>query len=355
MRASELNRLGRRREALEVLDRVLAVEPTHSRALNLRSLCLALLGEHDAAIVAARASVAANAQSGHAFWALSFALDLAGRAAESVEAAATAVRLVPDSATNHVRLAEALLDVNPSASIAPVERARQLAPDSAVVHLACGMVYETNRRNNEARRSYLLALEIDPQNSTAHLRIAGLDRGANKWEAALRGFSRVVTLNPRSTSARKQIEALIIRRLSAPMLAAFAGAVAVSLQSGRDHELVRRVIGAVALGVVAGVGFLTIRGLRRATGSFLWHFLRTDRQARIVLALISAYIVYIVVAAETLLIVGGEPYGLAGVLLLRFLADRLCERVGPRGRQPSSGRKRKQQPRAEQLKEGAEA
>lgn len=357
MRAHELNRLGRRREALDVLDRILAVEPNHVRALNLRAVCLAQLGEHDAAIAAARASVAAAPQNGHSFWALSFALDLAGRAADSVEAAATAVRLAPDAAINHVRLAEALLDINPPASVAPVERARQLAPDAAVVHLACGTVYEANRRLDEARRSFLLALEIDPQNAAAHLRIARLDKKANKWEAALRGFSRAVSLNPRSSNARRQIEAVILAQLWPPMLAAFAGAMAVSLRTAGDHPLIRHVVGAVALGVVGGTGFVTIRGLRRSAGGFLWHFLRTDRQAHIVLALISAYVGYIVIAAETPLIpVGWEAYKVVGVLLLRFLADRLSARVGRRGAgQPSAGRKRQQQAGAQQLKDGAEA
>ncbi len=322
MRAYELNRLHRRREALAVLDRVLAVEPTHANALGLRSLCLTFLGEHDAAIEAARACVAAGPQSGSSFRALSFALDSADRAAEAVEAAATAVRLEPDSAMNHVRLAEALRDIDPPAAVAPVERARQLAPDSAVVHLACGVVYETNRGHDAARQSYLRALEIDPQNATAHMRIAGLDKKANKWEAALGGFSRVISLNPRLTAARRQIEAVILTRLYAPLLASFAGAVAASLQSAGGETMVRRVIAAVVLGVIAGIAFVTISGLRRSAGTFLWRFLRTDRQAIALLSLTAIYVGYIVVATQTSLIpVGGEPYKVLGILALRFFVD----------------------------------
>lgn len=331
-RAAELTRLGRHREALDALDRVLALEPTNARALRLRSTCLALLGEHEASIVAARAGLAADPESGHGYWTLSLALDLAGRAAEAVEAAAVAVRLKPYSATMHVRLAESLLDINPPAAVGPAERARALEPDSAVVHLACGTVYEANRRNDDARRSYLLALEVDPQNSVAHLRIAGLDKKANKWEAALGGFSRVITLNPRSTAARRQIEALIITRLSVPLLASFAGAVAASLKSAGGDGIVRRVVAAVVLGVIAGISFLTIRGLHRAAGSFLWHFLRTDKVAIITLSLTSIYVVYFIVATQTTLIpLTGDAFKVCAVLFLRFLANVLSSRVARRG------------------------
>lgn len=358
IRASELNRLGRPREALDLLDRVLGAQPAHPRALSLRSLFLVPLGEYDAAIAAARASVAADPQYYNGFWALSFALDQAGQGPEAVEAAATAVRLKPDVALNHVRLAEALIDTDPPAAVAPAERARELAPGNALTHVACGAVYEMNQCPDEARQSYLRALEIDPQTPNAHFRIALLDKQAGKGESALRGFRRAATLNPKASDARKQIELLIYQRLGSTLGFAFMGAMVASYDTGSAHDTATHIGGAVLLGIIGGVGYLNLRNVRRVAGSFLRHCLRTDRHARGIVAMTSAYILYIVAVTQTPLIHAGGYFHLLGfiaVIFPRIVTGVLNSRAKRRSGQPAAGRKGKQKAGAQQLKDGTEA
>jgi tetratricopeptide (TPR) repeat protein len=232
MRAYELRRLHRDREALSVLDRVLATDPRRSRALNLRAMCLATLGESEAAIQSALASTAAAPHSDSAFWTLSLVLSAADRNQEAVEAAATAVRLDPNDWGNHTQLALCLAALDPAAAVEPAERARELAPERATTHVNCGLVYERAGRRDEARQAYERARAIDPQSSFAHLRIAQLDKGARKWDQALYGFRRAATLDPRSSRARREIEDLVLRRLSSmPVALAFGAALGAAISS----------------------------------------------------------------------------------------------------------------------------
>jgi tetratricopeptide (TPR) repeat protein len=225
------------------------------------------------------------------------------------------------------------------------------------VHLTCGSIYEDLGRAYDARRAYEQARSLDPQNAAAHRRIARLDARARKWTGALRGYRRVLTLDPRSSVARQAIEDLVPEPFHPAAAASWGCTFAVAfITPSRADATTMHIAGAIGLAVVCGGVLLLIARLHRAVGPILWRILRNDKHARAIEAAILVSVLFLVALAETPLAYVGDYWGRVAVALgcFVFLGRRI--RTTERSRRNAApGRKRQDEPREGKLENGAEA
>lgn len=297
MRASTLLDLGRAGEARARLGAILAAEPGNAFALRLLARCHHAAGDMDQAIDTARAAVAADPGSEHGHRILANAFNSAGNRAAATSEAREALRLAPEEWRCHWLLAECLRHSDPRAALAPAQRARELAPNEADVHVLYGVVVKQLGRTEEARAAYLHALSINPNLATAHNNIAVLDRANGRWARAMAGFRTSLRHNPQQKLARENLAntiVLLLRRLAA---IAFIAVFVVFLTADVASAAGLRIFGGiVALILLAGFAWV-VRTTRRSVGEFATTVLRTDRRAIVALAVFAVAVLLIVIGA----------------------------------------------------------
>ena len=302
IRASTLLDLGRPGEARARLGAVLAAEPGNAFALRLLARCHHADGEMDRAIETARAAVAADPTSEHGHRILANAYNSAGDRRAATAEAREALRLAPEEWRCHWLLAECLRHSDPHAALPPAQRARELAPNEADVHVLYGVVVKQLGRGEEARAAYLHALSINPNLATAHNNIAVLDRANGRWARALAGFRTSLRHNPQQKLARENLAntiVLLLRRLCA---AAYLAMLAVLILSGFVGDTQLRVIGScVAAGMLGGLGWI-LATARRSVGGFATTIVRTDRRAVTALIVFAGAFAVTVLAAVVQLV-----------------------------------------------------
>ncbi len=89
---------------------------------------------------------------------------------------------------------------------AAVSEARALAqanPRHAKAHNLLGAALATSGQRDLAREAFLLALKIDPRDSTTYTNLALLELEAGNRAAGLQRLAEALTLDPASTAARE--------------------------------------------------------------------------------------------------------------------------------------------------------
>ena len=297
IRASTLLDLGRAAEARSRLSTVLAGDPANAFALRLLARCHHAVGDMDLAIDTAKAAVAADPASEHGHRILANAYNSLGNRWAATSAAREALRLAPDEWRCHWLLAECLRHSDPNAALPAAQRARELAPNEADVHVLYGVVVKQLGRTEEARAAYLHALSINPNLATAHNNIAVLDRANGRWARALRGFRTSLRHNPQQKLARENLAntiVLLLRRLCA---VAYASVLVVVFAAGVAGPLVLRGLGiTLTVGLLGGLGWI-LATARRSVGAFATMILRTDRRAVSALAVFAVAVAIVVAGA----------------------------------------------------------
>ena len=279
-RAQQLFDLGRAAQAREVVASVLAARPNSPAALRLLSRCHTALGEHREAVRIAKAAVAADPAAEHGYRILSGALRRIKRHREAAAAAAEAVRLAPQAWQTHVTLAQSLYRLSPARALAAAEQARRLAPENAETHYMCGAALRALRfREEEARASYLRALEIDPQHMPSLNGLALLDQSRWRFGSAVRGFRGALGADPQQRAVQRNLEVLFLLRLWCLGWLAVAGDIVVAAgKSGGPGRTRALAIGCEAVLLVLfaastrsakkGSGALGVRLLHRNSGAW---------------------------------------------------------------------------------------
>lgn len=199
-RASALIEIGRWAEAERLLSQVLARQPGSAEVWCLLALSRGGAGRVQDALKAAREAVRCDPDDEWALRVLATQLRAAGHTAEAIEVAARAVAAAPDEWRAHITQAQALIDrPNPetlSAARAAVDRALELAPEEASVHLVDGNVADASGDYRRSRRAWRKALELDPADHAAvhNNALDELQRG--RPLAAIRGFADAAALAP---------------------------------------------------------------------------------------------------------------------------------------------------------------
>jgi tetratricopeptide (TPR) repeat protein len=199
-------------EASVLLGRLLSSDPENDTAWCLLARCRIGLGQWEPALKAAYQAAALAPETEWPHRLASFAASSVGRHDEAVHAAREAVRLEPDLWQTHARLAGAA-GQHPQGkheAAAAAARALALAPDEAQVQLIYGSVAASQGRRDVAERAFRAALELDPQNSSAHHLLAALQlrrrSGPTALASAATGFATALTSDPRAQISRHSLE-----------------------------------------------------------------------------------------------------------------------------------------------------
>lgn len=171
----------RPQNAIERLRPWLAEHPGHAAGLRLLALAHAQLNQHELALPAAQAAIAADPGHDIAWQQAGLALHSTGQFGPAVDHLRRAVELDPDDWSNHANfavVARSFPELLPEARLAALHAVR-MAPDEADAHFVVGLVAQDQRDARTAETAYRQALTIDPQHAHAHNNLGTMlyDRG----------------------------------------------------------------------------------------------------------------------------------------------------------------------------------
>lgn len=186
------------------LRRQLAADPGDAPTHALRSLCLADMGEPDAAVRSAEHAVELAPEEPFGHWALATVLGGQERFLEAGAAAREAIRLEPGDATHHALLAQCLAGQKRwDETISAAEDGLRLEPGSDTCARIRALALQQHGRAEEAERVFARQVARDPWDALSHAGRgwAALQRGAGGDEAA-QHFRESLRLDPTSGYAR---------------------------------------------------------------------------------------------------------------------------------------------------------
>ncbi len=208
-----LNRLGRHREALPVLRRVLDLQPERATAWNSAGEALGNLGRiRDAADAFARA-VRWRPDFAHAHYNLGLALRAAGKNKGALGALGKAAELSPNAAEPLQSLGHLLHSLGRyEQAVRCFRRLVELRPDDAVAHTSLGAALHMLGDLEAAREAYQRALSLRPDYATAHSNLGHVYQSLRDSDRAEAGFRRALDLAPDDESALAGLAANLDRR-----------------------------------------------------------------------------------------------------------------------------------------------
>jgi tetratricopeptide (TPR) repeat protein len=138
---------------------------------------------------------AVHFQLGYAFTALGKLDDARGQYQKAID-------LNPKMAEAYLNLGLTLLDSDPDAAIAPLQKAAELLPNQHRPKFALGAAYERSKRPSEALEQYQVAEKLDDQDFDTHLALGRLLLSANRSAEAEPEFRAALNIRPDSSPAR---------------------------------------------------------------------------------------------------------------------------------------------------------
>lgn len=206
--SAALNGVRRPAEALDAVQRALALEPSSEWAHRLRSLALDNLGRRSEAIAAAREAVRVSPSEPHAWALLGYTAARLGYPDEARIAAERAVELDGD-VHRWLALAYACMEVDWAEALRASQRALELEPENPTALNQLGWVHLSQGRFRTARDLFDRAILVDPDGAmwlfnraiaTGHLdgREAGTAEFRKVRELVLAQAERQLRDNPRN-------------------------------------------------------------------------------------------------------------------------------------------------------------
>jgi Flp pilus assembly protein TadD len=195
-------------EALQHLDRALAMAPHDDRLWCLRAQAMLQLERPDDALDAARRAAGLDPNEEWSHRLASVALVNLGRPHDAVREAREAVHLAPHLPIVRVQLAQAMAAV-PTMRRAAYDEALAavtLDPNEPECHL---VVADTARKlgwTRQAEAAYRQVLSMDPANAAAMNNLAVLRLQQGRTGEALSGFTAAAAHDPRMEVARRNVE-----------------------------------------------------------------------------------------------------------------------------------------------------
>jgi tetratricopeptide (TPR) repeat protein len=203
-----LRQLGELEEAMNCTRRALELAPGLSMAHNNLGLLLAARGERDAAIANYREALQHNPRYVEALINLGNALRQQGQRREALAAYQQAVELDPRRADSHSNLGYTLLESRRVPEAAESFRsALALQPDHVAAHLGLAAAQRVQGLGTEAEATCEAALAFAPQNHDALVLLGELLADRGEFAQAQELFGRVLTADPKFTSAYCSIAA----------------------------------------------------------------------------------------------------------------------------------------------------
>jgi tetratricopeptide (TPR) repeat protein len=251
-RAEVLVELQRWEDAIALLGRVVASDPSAARPRCLLAQALLGAGKPKAALEQARLASASDPNHEWPHRLQSIALHSLRDFVRAAAAAREAVRLAPTLASPYIVLVEAELALRHLAgAMAAADKAVELAPGLFSAHLARGRVELAKHHNRAAEDHFREALRLDPQSAAALNDLGRAMLGRGRFRAGVAYFGQASRLNPHNDVFRRNAIRGAIRAAGARVLACGAAATfgaVVASDQGWNPAL------GIALSLVALVG-----------------------------------------------------------------------------------------------------
>ncbi|PRY31858.1 tetratricopeptide repeat protein [Pseudosporangium ferrugineum] len=329
VRANHLLQAGRPDEGARLVERQLAEDPDNLTALVVLAACRQAAGRYGEALDAAGRAATVAPEQPVAHRQAAAALLMLGRTGEAVRAARLARDLAPQDAHGEVALVYALLQAGGTANIvAALEaagRARELAPEDPLVHVALGDAQRRTARFEAARTSYEQALALAPDDPMALYSLAEMDAGRGRALSASPGLAAVLGAAPADetvvrVATRSARGALWLVTDVASLLLVVASVAAGLLRARIDGPagLAVGLLAAVA-GIAGAAAFLRwrLRALSGPTRALIRQNLRRPTFALAVLRLL------VTAVAALLFALDPDPAGKAGIKVFAMPATSL--------------------------------
>lgn len=213
--ALQLINAGRADDAVAMLGRMLAEQPTDVTALGL--LAMAHLRAHRWTEALGAADQAIGLAPGHvpAWQRRCIALIELDRMADAEAAAAEYLRLAPDQWHAHYTMARVLRSVRGrrQEALRHAVRAVELAPDRADAHNLLGVIHRTLEDRASAEREYRAALAIDPAHALARSNLALLTLGQVATEQVMAGLREAAASDPHQAAIHRNMALVAVLAL----------------------------------------------------------------------------------------------------------------------------------------------
>jgi tetratricopeptide (TPR) repeat protein len=204
---AEQHRQARRTpEAAVLLQKALAIQPSHPEA-NLRlGILLAQAGQRPLGIRHLRTTLASNPNDSEALAWLSSLLSANGEHGEAEKLARKAAVLRPDDPAVHDNLGRILLAKRePEKAMAAFEKAVEKGPEIGPLHIRLGQAFQILGRNAEAADQYRKAFSLMPDDEMAAGMLAQLLSTMGERAEAIEILRRAAFTNPRSFPAQTNL------------------------------------------------------------------------------------------------------------------------------------------------------
>ncbi len=209
--------------AIADLEAATGLTPGDARIWNELGVLLATAGEQERAVSAFGQATRADPRSFRAWNNLGNALRATGRLAGAGDAFARAVAIKPDYALAQANLGAVRRDQgDPAAARSALERALAIDPKLTVALLALGSLLRHQGRVDDAVALFARAGEADPRDARPCLELAYALAERDDLAAAKQAYAEAQARDP------KQLRAQIGARLTLPMVAASAAALAAA-------------------------------------------------------------------------------------------------------------------------------
>ena len=270
-RAAALLELRRPAEARQILEQLIASDPSDAAAMVLLARCHVQLGDDDGAIEWSRRAGAAAPDDLALLLDCSSVARTAGNASDAYAWAIRALSMAPTSvrALNLVSLAEVGIGMDGPA-IGHAAAALEQAPDDLDLRVGYALALSASGRVADATVQYVQVLEQAPTHVYALNNLASLRLGVGDLRRSIRLFGRALAIDPRLQIAARNIDAAAVsgRRILASHLAIGLGVVG----AGRQTHLAWTYLVGAAIVVWTVWSFLRLpAGIRRRfTRAFGW-------------------------------------------------------------------------------------
>jgi Flp pilus assembly protein TadD len=327
---------GRADDAVVLLHRFLADEPTDVTALALLSLAHLRAHRWTDALTAADLAIGLQPDYPQAWQRRAIALIELDRTADAEAAAGEYLRLAADDWHAHYTLARVLRVQRGKrhAALRHAQRAVELAPGDADAHNLLGVVHRTLEDKVSAGHAYRAALAIDPTHALARSNLALLSLGQADHEHVMAGLREAASIDPQQAVIHRNMALVAVLTLVrwGTFLALGDLLVAAALLTDVDRpSVVARLVvaGLIVLAWVVAVGWWLRRlrpYLRSLVPVALSRLLRTSDarwgMAGLVLAVLSALVAALVPVVGLAFVGFGYVVQLAGSATSRVLAAR---------------------------------
>jgi Flp pilus assembly protein TadD len=205
--ALRLINAGRADDAVGVLGRFLAEQPTDVTAIGLLSLAHLRAGRWADALTAADQAIGLAPGYLPAWQRRCIALIELDRMADAEIAAAEYLRLAPDEWHAHYTTARVLRGVRGrrQEALRHARHAVELAPDDANAHNLLGVVHRALEDKAAAERAYRTALSIDPTHALARSNLALLTLGKAGTDEVMAGLREAAASDPQQAAIHRNM------------------------------------------------------------------------------------------------------------------------------------------------------